>query len=474
MTDNVINIEVDKVSLMKMLLKGNGVKLPVIKEEEKLKGTQILESVIRQLKMEIPELVLALNIFKLYPVNLPINISTDFKRLYFSPKKMISLHEKGKDDEIKFQLMHVCLHGLLGDAKRANEKRQTKTLWLTLDQRVNDICEQMGMRSDNKDLHFYMKQMRENAPYKGCFGNPFLAEKNVKVRKKSKAAQRLIAVDEHFFWSPKFIQVLLGEEPEEEEGENSKKWNDVSRIFTEETSNSQDSQTSDKGLAKKLNDLKKQHGKGAGTAKYVIEEAPGRALDYKSILSKLLRDLEDPREVPDSIDPMFYQYGLDVYGDVPLIEPKEGDEIKKLNTICLAIDTSGSCSGEVAKKFLRETKALIKDSMDMVGGGEILIIQCDDAIQDETVISLDNWDNYREEEDREFYGFGGTSFIPVFERLTELEEADKKIDALIYLTDGYGDYPEACPDYPTIFVLTDDAIDEEYVPNWIQVGTLND
>ena len=51
-------------------------------------------------------------------------------------------------------------------------------------------------------------------------------------------------------------------------------------------------------------------------------------------------------------------------------------------------------------------------------------------------------------------GFGGTSFVPVFDWIRE-NKVKKGIDvsALIYLTDGMGTYPDETPDYPTYFVM---------------------
>lgn len=49
----------------------------------------------------------------------------------------------------------------------------------------------------------------------------------------------------------------------------------------------------------------------------------------------------------------------------------------------------------------------------------------------------------------EAVGGGGTSFVPPF---TWLHKRNIKIDALIYLTDGYGDYPEV-QDFPVLWVI---------------------
>lgn len=47
-------------------------------------------------------------------------------------------------------------------------------------------------------------------------------------------------------------------------------------------------------------------------------------------------------------------------------------------------------------------------------------------------------------------GGGGTDFRPVFKYIKDNEI---EIDALIYFTDGYGDFPKKEPDYPVIWVI---------------------
>lgn len=55
-------------------------------------------------------------------------------------------------------------------------------------------------------------------------------------------------------------------------------------------------------------------------------------------------------------------------------------------------------------------------------------------------------------------GGGGTDFRPPFDYL---ETNGVKPSCLIYLTDGYGPFPEAPPDYPVLWVMTTDV-----VPPW--------
>ena len=67
-----------------------------------------------------------------------------------------------------------------------------------------------------------------------------------------------------------------------------------------------------------------------------------------------------PASTPDTFDLNFYTYGLSVYGNMPLIEPVETRESKKIEEIALVIDTSYSTSGALVRSFLSETYALLK------------------------------------------------------------------------------------------------------------------
>ena len=91
--------------------------------------------------------------------------------------------------------------------------------------------------------------------------------------------------------------------------------------------------------------------------------------------------------------------------------------------------------------------------MQISKGGELFLFQCDTKIQKE-----EYYENLADmmadaEEKKELFGFGGTSFIPVFERVDELIEEGKTIDCLIYLSDAEGDFPCKEPEYPVLFVL---------------------
>ena len=64
----------------------------------------------------------------------------------------------------------------------------------------------------------------------------------------------------------------------------------------------------------------------------------------------------------DSFDYGYYAYGLRRYGNMPLIEPLETREVKRISDFVVAIDTSMSTSGDLVRQFLSYTYGILKDT----------------------------------------------------------------------------------------------------------------
>ena len=84
---------------------------------------------------------------------------------------------------------------------------------------------------------------------------------------------------------------------------------------------------------------------GADALKQQVKAANRSRRSYKDFLRRFCVMREEVKLDPDEFDLNFYTYGLSVYGNLPLIEPLETRESKKIEELALVIDTSYSTSG---------------------------------------------------------------------------------------------------------------------------------
>ncbi len=170
----------------------------------------------------------------------------------------------------------------------------------------------------------------------------------------------------------------------------------------------------------------------------------------------------------DEFDLIFYTYGLKLYENLPLIEPLEYKEVKRIKEFVIAIDTSSSVSGPIVQAFVQKTYNILKQTESFFTKINLHIIQCDADIQEDIKItSAEELERYIKT--MQIRGFGGTDFRPVFQYVDQLIENREfeNLKGLIYFTDGYGTYPSKKPNYETAFIfLEDDYYELPEVPPW--------
>ena len=189
--------------------------------------------------------------------------------------------------------------------------------------------------------------------------------------------------------------------------------------------------------------------------------------DYREFLRKFAVFHEEMAVDDDSFDYNFYTYGLRLYGNMPLIEPLESKEVKKVEEFVIVIDTSMSCSRELVRKFLEETYGVLSENESFFTKINVHIIQCDEKVHtDKKITSQEEMKDYMEH--LELYGDGGTDFRPAFEWVDRLLEQHEfhNLKGLIYFTDGFGIYPQKMPPYKTAFVFMQDNYRDVDVPVW--------
>lgn len=207
-------------------------------------------------------------------------------------------------------------------------------------------------------------------------------------------------------------------------------------------------------------------GRGEGSSAEIVIKAERNRRSYKDFLMKFAAFHEQMRIDIDSFDPGYYAYGLRTYGNLPLIEPLETREERRIREFVVAVDTSYSTSGDLVRSFLRETLHILLEENAFFSTAEVHILQCDDAVRDDIVVK-----NARQAgavlAKFEIKGGGGTDFRPAFTYVEQLRAGGglRSLGGMLYFTDGNGVYPKKKPDYPCAFLFLDEY-DEGEVPPW--------
>lgn len=217
-----------------------------------------------------------------------------------------------------------------------------------------------------------------------------------------------------------------------------------------------------------LETLSKQWGNQKGGLQQALDQVTREKYDYADFLKRFSVMGEEMQINDEEFDLVFYTYGLSLYDNMPLIEPLEYKEVKRIKDFVIAIDTSGSVQGDLVQAFIQKTYNILMQTENFFRKVNLHIIQCDAEIQED--VKITNPEEFKKYfESMTLRGFGGTDFRPVFNYVDQLIDAYEFSDlkGLIYFTDGYGDYPSKEPDYDTAFVfIEDNYVEIPDVPYW--------
>jgi predicted metal-dependent peptidase len=111
-------------------------------------------------------------------------------------------------------------------------------------------------------------------------------------------------------------------------------------------------------------------------------------------------------------------------------------------TIVVGVDTSGSIGPKQLDMFFAEMSGILED----LRPKRVLVMWCDAEVH--RVDEAEDPGDLNSIRCAGAPGGGGTSFVPVF---NEIEKQGLEPDALVYLTDGMGSFPEQSPRYTVIW-----------------------
>lgn len=198
-----------------------------------------------------------------------------------------------------------------------------------------------------------------------------------------------------------------------------------------------------------------------------LKEATRERYDYTDFLKKFMVMGETMQVNDDEFDYIYYTYGLQTYGNLPLIEPLEYKDSNKIRDFVIALDTSASCRGELVQAFLQKTYNILQAGENFFCKINVHILQCDSEVrQDIKITQRSEFNDFMVH--GKLTGFGSTDFRPVFDYVEKLQEKQEfdNLKGLLYFTDGYGIYPEQMPDYDVAFVFLQEDENAPKVPPW--------
>ena len=409
-------------------------------------GLEILQTARNELYLNLPYLDAALCSLDFQPGGgMTLSLATDGETLYYDGSFLAERYLRSRT-AVDRAYLHVILHCMLRHLWKKRGK--AAELWdLACDAAVESILDTL----DYPCLNGGTVPAKEKF-YGECRGEmPVLTAEGIYrhlLRQdlppyELARLQRVFLADDHGLWDPE------GQDQEQQK-QREQKWQAVS----------EKTQT---GLETVLSGT----ATGGQAVLEQIRVANRDDVDYRAFL----RRFAVPREVMavdgDAFDYVYYTYGLQLYGNMPLVEPPETREEKRIEDFVIAVDTSMSTSGALVREFLSCTYAILRSTETFTRKVNIRILQCDDQIRSDTPIrDLEELRGYMES--FSLIGGSATDFRPVFDYVEKLraEGAFTSLRGLVYFTDGMGIYPRKRPPWETAFVLLEEPPLSIKMPPW--------
>ena len=409
-------------------------------------GLEILNTSRNQLYIAMPYLDEALcALLPLPGGEITVTAATNGEQLYYSGAYLADLFMRSSTLCSRLYL-HMILHCILRHLSK--KKGRDAVLWdLACDAAVESIlddlpCPCVKANPNPARQKFYGECL--------CSLKVLTAEGIYRVLLKEKRSefelarlQRAFLMDDHGLW-------CMDGQDSSQSADNDSKWKVIaSRVQT--------------GMETALT----QQANGGEAVLEQVRISARNDVDYRAFLRRFAAPREVIRSDHDAFDYIYYTFGLIHYGNMPLIEPPETREEKRIEDLVLAIDTSMSTSGELVREFLRCTYSILRSAETFTQRLNIHIIQCDDTVRSDVVIhSMEQLRKYMD--DVSLTGGSATDFRPVFEHISALQKEGQfsSLRGLIYFTDGMGIYPSQRPDYETAFVLLEEPPINYKMPAW--------
>ena len=399
-------------------------------------------------------------------------LATDGKALLYNPGFILNVYKNSQEETVRMYL-HMILHCVFHHPFIGGSVEER--LWsLACDMAVECVINDLGLNgvfsSREAQQNQIVTKLRKDLKL-------LTAEKIYAYLKQTDYPNQVLTQweaafksDDHMPWYIRWTEITLYTVNGRLESRNGNKSSDQSasnglaqisdqdKEFWEQVSNQ---------IQMDLEVFSKTRGNTAGNMIQNLKSVNREKYDYTSFLQKFAVLGEAMKVNEDEFDYIYYTYGLEHYDNMPLIEPLEYKEVRRIKEFIIAIDTSGSVAGEEVQMFLQKTYNILMQEDSYFSRVNIHIIQCDAEIQEDIVIhNQSEFEEYLKT--MKILGLGGTDFRPVFRYVDQLieEKQFRNLKGLIYFTDGYGVFPVHKPPYTTAFLFVEEGYEIPEVPPW--------
>lgn len=413
-------------------------------EWEQTMARRVMEQIRGELYLDQRYLSAALGALPPAPLDGPVNaLATDGGQLYYPPEWVLATYRQNRR-YLPRAYLHSLLHCILRHLWLRD--RRDPGLWsLACDMAVEHILDTLGTPATTRPVGWIRQQvytkLKEACPLPAA--GPIYRFLCTLEEDTLQTYRQEFFCDSHRLWPA---------DPDSPAAQiRGKQWEQMGR----------QTQLS-------MEDSGRQAGEtdGARALQAQVQASRSRR-SYKDFLRRFAVWREEPHLDLDEFDLGYYTYGLRTYGKMPLIEPLESRESKKIRDFVIVLDTSESTAGDLVKNFLRETFTLLKSQDSFFRQCRILVMQADNAVREETwLYDLDALDRYTEA--FTLVGGGGTDFRPAFARIEQLrtEGPLREMQGVLYFTDGKGIYPIHRPPFDVAFLFLENGEPPPEVPPW--------
>ena len=407
---------------------------------------------------------MALSQFEFFPIE-ESTLLTDGNHILYNPRHVLESYKTAKEIPVR-DYLHIVMHCVFRHMYMAPNLE--RVYWdLACDIAVENVITELNLKAvttaRERQQAQYISAIKKELKHVTAEKIYSYLRQTVPDRNKIAQIRGLFYADNHEIWYMTVQQIEEAFRPSQSDGKSSngeeggssraamaQVWADISQRMQTD-----------------LETFGKQRGNTPSSMIQNLSAVNREKYDYTAFLKKFAVLGEAMKINDDEFDYIFYTYGLQLYEKMPLIEPLEYKEIKAIKEFVIAIDTSGSTSGELVQKFIQKTYNILKSTESFFTKINLHIIQCDADIQEDKKITCqEDFDEYLKT--MQIRGLGGTDFRPVFEYVEDLRQNKEytNLKGLIYFTDGCGVFPAKKPDYQTAFVFIDDDYNNPDVPSW--------